>query len=265
MSTVTSRLEQIRIVLCDTTHTGNMGAAARAMKTMGLSNLMFVTPQSPPDDQARARSTGASDLLMAAPLLADLDIALEDCQLVFGSSARSRSIRWPTVDPAQAAQIILERNPATKVAFLFGKEQYGLTNDQLDRCQYLVQIPANPEFSSLNLASAVQLIGYQLRVTLEPSTAAANAALAPTRVADLPATNDQFEGMFEHLRNTLSEIDFVDLDNPGKVLRRIRALLQRADLSHNETAIIRGICSAIVVPDNPNRQPPTRHKDELNV
>jgi tRNA C32,U32 (ribose-2'-O)-methylase TrmJ len=128
-----------------------------------------------------------------------------------------------------------------------------------------VQIPANPEFSSLNLASAVQLIGYQLRVTLGIEANKPDAAAVPTRIADLPANNAQFEGMFEHLRDTLDEIDFVDLNNPGKVLRRIRALLQRADLSYNETAIIRGICSAILPPENQNRQPLSSNRDELNV
>ena len=254
-----SLLERIRIVLCDTTHTGNMGAAARAMKTMGLSKLLFVNPQCPPDEQAVARATGASDLLMSAPVLADLGAAIDDCQLVFGSSARSRSIGWPMLTPAQAATLIAEQEPTIKIAFLFGKEQYGLTNEQLDRCQYLVQIPTNPQFSSLNLASAVQLIGYQLRVTLldqhqiEPPEA--------TKPSDSPVENAEFESMFEHLCATLGKIEFVDLDNPGKVLRRIRAMLQRAELSHNEAAIIRGICSATVPPDNQNRH----QKDELNV
>ncbi|RLA12047.1 MAG: tRNA (cytosine(32)/uridine(32)-2'-O)-methyltransferase TrmJ, partial [Gammaproteobacteria bacterium] len=150
----------------------------------------------------------------------------------------------------------------TEIAFLFGKEQYGLTNEQLDRCQYLVQIPANPNFSSLNLASAVQLIGYQLRVTLlgasEPPSATEPDTVKPT---DLPANNTEFEGMFDHLTATLGKIEFVDLENPGKVLRRIRAVLQRAELSRNETAIIRGICSATVPPDNHNR----RDKDEVDV
>jgi len=255
-------LDRIRIVLCDTTHTGNMGAAARAMKTMGLNRLMFVNPQCGPDDQAVARSTGASDLLMAAPIVADLGSAIDDCQLVFGSSARSRSIGWPTVSPQQAAEIIRERDPSTKIAFLFGKEQYGLTNEQLDRCQYLVQIPANPDFSSLNLASAVQLIGYQLRVTLLGNSGLPEASeLAPIKPSDLPASDVEFEGMFKHLSTTLGEIEFVDLNNPGKVLRRIRAFLQRAELTRNETAIIRGICSATVPPDNQNR----RDRDEPNV
>ncbi len=263
-------LDRIRIVLCDTTHTGNMGASARAMKTMGLEQLVFVNPQNRPDDQAIARATGASDLLLSAPVVTDLDSAIEDCQLVFGSSARSRSIGWPTVTPEQAANIIAERDTSTKIAFLFGKEQYGLTNAQLDRCQYLVQIPANPEFSSLNLASAVQLISYQLRVTLLSKAPAADTAdTASVKPSDLPASNAEFEGMFDHLTATLSAIEFVDLDNPGKVLRRIRALLQRAELSRNEAAIIRGICSATVPQDNqngPDRQKNSGlNKDEVNV
>ncbi len=259
MAHANTQLENIRIVLCDTTHTGNMGAAARAMKTMGLNNLRFVNPQRPPDDQAIARATGASDLLMSAPILSDLGSAIDECQLVFGSSARSRSIGWPTVTPGEAAALIADHNPATKIAFLFGKEQYGLTNEQLDRCQYLVKIPANPDFSSLNLASAVQLISYQLRITLLNEHTAD--VPEPTRQTDLPVGNAEFEGMFEHLTEVLSTIEFVDLDNPGKVLRRIRALLQRAQMSRNEAAIIRGICSAIVPPDNQNR----RNQDRTNV
>ena len=240
------------------------------MKTMGLEQLVFVNPQNRPDDQAIARATGASDLLLSAPVVTDLDSAIKDCQLVFGSSARSRSIGWPTVTPEQAANIIAERDTSTKIAFLFGKEQYGLTNAQLDRCQYLVQIPANPEFSSLNLASAVQLISYQLRVTLLSKAPAADTAdTASVKPSDLPASNAEFEGMFDHLTATLSAIEFVDLDNPGKVLRRIRALLQRAELSRNEAAIIRGICSATVPPDNqngPDRQKNSGlNKDEVNV
>lgn len=256
MSSSADALARIRMVLCDTTHTGNMGATARAMKTMGLQRLFFVNPQSRPDDKAIARATGASDLLMSAPVVAELGTAIDDCQLVFGSSARSRSIRWPLLTPVEAAELILQRDPATEIAFLFGKERHGLTNEQLDRCQYLVKIPANPDFSSLNLASAVQLISYQLRITLLGDSVNPDLPEAISRT-ELPASDAEFEGMFEHLSATLSKIEFVDPENPGKVLRRIRALLQRADLSRNETAIIRGICSATVPPNNHNRH----HKD----
>ena len=245
MTSTQTLLERIRIVLCDTTHSGNMGAAARAMKTMGLSNLRFVTPQTPPDEQAIARATGAKDVLMAAPLDNSLGEAIDSCQLVLGTSNRPRSVRWPTITPAEAAELILANDQYQQVAFLFGKEQYGLTNEQMDRCQYLVQIPANDEFSSLNLASAVQIISYQLRISwLTASNQPQLITNEPVRPADMPASDDEFEGMFNHLTQALSDIEFVDLENPGRVLRRIRAMLQRAELSKNETAIIRGICNA---------------------
>ncbi|HAC33030.1 MAG TPA: tRNA (cytosine(32)/uridine(32)-2'-O)-methyltransferase TrmJ [Gammaproteobacteria bacterium] len=240
-----SPLQRTRVVLCDTTHTGNMGAAARALKTMGLEKLFFVSPQKKPDDQAVARATSASDLLLAAPVTPTLHQAIGDCNLVFGTSARTRSVRWPVVTPQEAAQMVITQPSETRAAFLFGKEQYGLTNEQMDRCQYLVRIPANPEYGSINLASAVQIICYQLRVSwLASAEQQQKSIIEQPRETDLPANDAEFEAMFIHLTETLAAIEFVDLDNPGRVLRRLRALLQRSMVSKNEAAIIRGICNA---------------------
>ena len=154
----------LRIVLLETSHPGNIGAAARAMKNMGLDDLWLVRPKAFPDDDATARASGADELLTSATVVDDLDQALQGCGLVVAVSARQRSLAWPCKAPREAAAEIVAKTAATPVALLFGREQYGLSNDELERCHLLISIPANPEYSSLNLAMAVQILENTLRV-----------------------------------------------------------------------------------------------------
>jgi len=159
---VASRLSRVRIVLINTTHPGNIGAAARAMKVMGLSSLHLVTPKIFPNAEATAMASGADDLLQHAVVHDSLDSALKGCPLVLGTSARLRSLSMPMMDARRAAGQALQESSGHEVAVLFGRERYGLTNEEMQRCQFLVNIPSNPEYSSLNLAQAVQIIGYEL-------------------------------------------------------------------------------------------------------
>jgi len=157
-------LANIRVVLSNTSHPGNIGATARAMKTMGLTRLYLVNPKVFPAAEATARASGADDVLASAVVCPDVETALSGCQLVLGASARSRSIPCPVISPAESARRAYGESERAEVALLFGCERSGLSNDEIDRCQYLVQIPSNPDYGSLNLASAVQIICYEILV-----------------------------------------------------------------------------------------------------
>ena len=157
-------LENIRIVLVETSHTGNMGSTARAMKTMGLSNLYLVNPLVEPDSHAIALSAGASDVIGNAKIVKSLDEALEGCKLVIGTSARSRTLSWPMVEPRECGVKSVEQSKESPVAIVFGRERVGLTNEELQKCNYHLYIPTNPEYGSLNLAMAVQLVSYEIRM-----------------------------------------------------------------------------------------------------
>ena len=237
----------IRIVLVSPSHPGNIGAVARAMKTMGLADLALVTPRLFPHAEATAMAAGADDLLAGARVCATLDEALAGCRLVIGSSARSRSIRWPQLDPREAAGQLVAACADGPAALLFGPERTGLSNDDLDRCHALVSIPSNPDYGSLNLASAVQVLAYEIRMaglaTAEPGGDAADAAgHDPGRRL---ATADEVEGFFSHLERTLQVVDFIDPARPGRVLRRMRRLFARARPEEDEIHILRGILTQI--------------------
>ncbi len=167
----------VRIVLVETSHPGNIGASARAMKTMGFDDLVLVAPKDFPSAEATARASGADDLLARARLVDSLDEAIADCDFVVGASARLRSLPWPTVDPRTCARVVYDQEAGNNVALVLGPEQSGLTNEELARCHQLVQIPANPDYSSLNLAMAVQVLCYELRMA--KIEAAAAAAIEP--------------------------------------------------------------------------------------
>jgi TrmH family RNA methyltransferase len=164
---VHSRLARIRVILINTTHPGNIGATARAMKVMGLSSLHLVTPKLFPNAEATAMASGADDLLQNAVLHDSLDSALAGCSLVLGTSARLRSLSMPMLDARRAANQAVVESDSHEVALLFGRERYGLTNEEMQRCQFLVNIPSNPDYSSLNLAQAVQILSYELRVAAQ--------------------------------------------------------------------------------------------------
>ncbi len=232
-------LARVRVVLVETTHGGNLGAAARAMKTMGLSRLALVNPRQAPDAEALARASGADDLLENAEIHPTLPAALVGCRLVIGTSARARSVEWPVVDPAEAARLLLAESAAGEVALVFGRESSGLTNDELGRCQYLLHIPTNPAFSSLNLAAAVQVLAYELR-------RAWVATLGETRAPPehVPAPAEQLEGLHEHLARAIVDIGYADPAQCDRLLRRLRRLFNRARPDPVEVNILRGILSA---------------------
>jgi TrmH family RNA methyltransferase len=234
-------LDNIRIVLSNTSHPGNIGATARAMKTMELSRLYLVNPKKYPDAEATARASGADDLLARATVCTDLEEALAGCQLVIGASARSRRIPCPVIEPASCAQQVVAESGQGEVAILFGCERSGLSNAEIDRCQSLVQIPANPDYGSLNLASAVQIIGYEILVAQRQTAGESAGQSMPGHV---PAAVDELERFYEHLESVLIKLDFLDPENPRKLMRRLRRLYNRARPDENEINILRGVLSA---------------------
>ena len=235
-------LDNIRIVMIGTTHPGNIGAAARAMKTMGLSRLVLVGPERFPDAEASSRASGADDILASARVCEGLDEALQGCQLVVGASARLRSLSWPVLEPGAMAEKLVTESGQAPVALLFGREHSGLSNEELSRCHFLVNIPANPDFSSLNIAAAVQVLSWELR----RYTGEMPRVMEKIRhELDLPAPADEMEGFFRHLEQALVDIDFLDPDNPGQMMHRLRRLYQRSRPDRRELNILRGILSAV--------------------
>jgi len=228
----------IRIVLVETTHPGNIGAAARAMKNMGLQRLYLVAPHRFPCADATARAAGADDLLGRAVVCQTLDEAIADCKIVIGTSARSRSIAWPQIGPRACAEKLLREAETTQAAILFGREHSGLTNEELDRCHYLLKIPCSRAFSSLNMAAAVQIVAYELLTAREAETEAATPPLSPL------ASSQQLESFYAHLQQTLFDIVFLHPDKTGAIMRRLRRLFNRAQLETKEIDILRGILSA---------------------
>jgi TrmH family RNA methyltransferase len=231
-------LENIHVVLSHTSHPGNIGAAARAMKTMMLSRLSLVNPQFFPHADATARASGADDVLAGARVFENIDSAIADCQLVIGASARIRSIPCPVVKPSECAQLARQASRSGRVAILFGCEQSGLSNTEIDRCHQLVHIPGNPDYSSLNLAAAVQIICYEIYV------ASLGAGLPGAQQAHAAVTAGEMERLYAHLEQTLVELDFLDPDNPRQLMRRLRRLFNRAEPDENEVNILRGMLSA---------------------
>ncbi len=229
----------IRIVLVGTTHPGNIGAVARAMKNMGLSDLALVKPKHFPHKDATARASGALDVLKNALVVPSLAEALADCVYVAGASARSRTIEWPTMDTRDCAQRLLLESQAGKVAAVFGPEKSGLHNDDLDLCHTLLTIPTDPDFSSLNLAMAVQVLCYELRVADTAEAGPAYESEAP------PATAAEMEHFYTHLEQVMTAISFLDPDNPRYLMRRMRRLFNRARPDNNEVNILRGLLTAV--------------------
>ena len=233
-------LNNIRIVLVNTTHPGNIGAAARALKTMGLRQLYLVEPSQFPHGTATAMASGADDVLAAATVVDSLEAAVADCRLVIATSARSRRLAWPMLSPKQAAEKLVAESESADVALVFGREKYGLLNSQLQVCQYHVQIPSDEEYGVLNLASAVQVLCYELRL----------AALNP-QIAEFDnpeggyPTAESLELFFQHLERTLLDVNFLDPDNPRKVIPRLRRLFQRARLENIELGILRGFLALV--------------------
>ncbi|GAB4344606.1 MAG: tRNA (cytosine(32)/uridine(32)-2'-O)-methyltransferase TrmJ [Gammaproteobacteria bacterium] len=228
-------LDNMRIVLVGTTHPGNIGAAARAMKNMMLSDLRLVQPRLFPSAEATARASGADDLLEATQVYPDLDSALADCVQVMATSARLRSLPWPVLEPRDAAVEALKRAAEGPVAILFGREHSGLTNQELERCSHLIHIPTSPEYSSLNLGAAVQVVAYEL-------LQAARGTGREIVERESPLASDaERQGFYAHLEEALIDIGFLDPATPKQLMRRLRRLFNRCDLEQSEIHILRGI------------------------
>ena len=237
-------LDKVRIVLVETSHPGNIGATARAMKNMGLSHLHLVSPGQFPHADATARASGADDVLAQAVICNTLDEALSGCNLVVGASARLRRLSIPQWNPRQCAEhILLEKNHHA-VAIVFGREHSGLTNEELGRCHQLVHIPSNPDYSSLNLAAAVQVICYELRMATEVVQDEGSSV----RADEPPVTADEMERFYQHLHETLVEIGFLDPENPRIMMQRLRRLFNRSRPNEVEMNILRGILTAAQKP-----------------
>lgn len=229
----------VRIVLVGTSHPGNIGAVARAMKNMGLSELVLVDPLYFPHADATARASGAEDVLSRARVVETLADALADCTYVAGASARSRTIGWPTLLPRACAERLVAEGEGGLAAAVFGPEKSGLTNDDLDRCHTLLTIPTVPGFSSLNLAMAVQVLSYELRMA-----ELGDGAVATRRETPL-ASGDDLERFYRHLEQVLTASGFLDPDNPRQLMRRLRRLFARAAPDQNEINILRGILASL--------------------
>lgn len=232
--------------MVETSHPGNIGAAARAMKTMGLSKLCLVRPKQFPCAEATARAAGADDILYEAQVCDSIEEAVADCAWVVATSARSRRIQWPVFTPREAAYEALRQ--VGSVGLLFGREHSGLTNRELDHCQALVQVPSNREFSSLNIACAVQIIAYELYL------AESVVEISPdeSRATEVVTSTDM-EGLYTHLEAALVDIGYLDPGAPKLLMRRVRRLLNRARPDRAELNILRGIFNAA---QKRSRQPP---------
>lgn len=233
-------LKNIRVVLCETSHPGNIGAVARAMKTMGLSRLHLVSPQRFPDDEAQRRAARAADVLDKAKVHETLDDALHGVAFAVACSARTREIAVPATTARRAAARIVKVARSQSAALVFGNETYGLTTEQVNKCRLLAAIPANPKYSSLNLGAAVQVFAYELRM-------AAVGAASESLQRQL-ATHEEVEGFYGHLERVMSEVGFLDSTHPKKLMPKLRRLFSRAALQPEEVNILRGLLKALSSP-----------------
>lgn len=241
-------LSNIRVVLVGTSHPGNIGSTARAMKTMGLSTLYLAEPRVEPDGHSVALAAGASDILKHAVTVDSVADAIADCSLVIATSARSRTLDWPMLEPREAGEKLVTSALDGPVAIVFGRENNGLSNEELQKCNYHVSIPANPEYTSLNLAQAVQIICYEARVAhLEHEKHEFEKGRTPDDViakVEYPFAKER-ENFFEHLESTLLGTGFIVKQHPGQVMTKLRRLFSRAHLERQEMNILRGMLTSI--------------------
>nr|WP_086941254.1 tRNA (cytosine(32)/uridine(32)-2'-O)-methyltransferase TrmJ [Thaumasiovibrio occultus] len=233
-------LDNVRVVLVGTTHSGNIGSAARAMKVMGFSQLVLVAPECEIDGQTIALAAGASDIANNARIVSSLEEAIADCPLVIASSARSRTLQWPQLEMREYGQKAAQECRQHSVALVFGRERTGLTNDELQKCHFHVTIPANPEYSSLNLAMAVQTLCYELRMAWLES----EAFQGESQSVEYPLSDD-LERFYEHLEKVLHDAQFINKQHPGQVMTKLRRLYNRARPESHELNILRGMLSSI--------------------
>ncbi|SFR63134.1 RNA methyltransferase [Thiomicrospira sp. ALE5] len=231
-------LGSIRVVLVATSHPGNIGAVARAMKNMGLSDLVLVNPSQFPSYEASARASGAADILDQANVVSSLAEALHDCHQVIGASARLRKVSWPQLSARDVGEHSVKAAQDGRVALVFGREDSGLTNEELDQCHILGHIASNPDYSSLNLAAAVQVFTYECRMACKPSMPGGLGYRFDA------ATHAQMEGFYAHLEQALAVIEYLDPDKHERFMRRMRRLFNRAQLDAKEVTILRGVLAA---------------------
>ncbi|WP_426416415.1 tRNA (cytosine(32)/uridine(32)-2'-O)-methyltransferase TrmJ [Aestuariirhabdus sp. LZHN29] len=231
-------LDNVRIVLINTFHPGNIGSAARAMKTMGLKNLYLVDPVEHPSPQSESMSAGAKDLLASAIVVNSLQEAIADCSVVIGASARNRNLSLPQLSARQCGEQVAKESSSNKIALVFGRETMGLHNDELQQCNYHTYIPANPEYPVLNLAAAVQLISYEVYLaSCDYPTDAAPAVELPE--------NRELGYFYDHLEQTLDRVGFIITNHPGQSMAKLKRLFNRARPEKTELNILRGILTRI--------------------
>ncbi len=240
-SNSSSLLDNVSIILVNTSDCRNMGSAARAMKTMGLSKLILVDPQEMPNGQAHALSAGATDVLASAKVVGTLAEAIENCGLVIGTSARSRTLPWPMVNTRECGEKLVKEAHDFPVALVFGRESSGLTNEELQLCHFHVQIPANPEYSSLNLAMAVQTLSYEIRTNY---LALQEQSYAKTEQEEYPLV-DEMERFYQHFEDALKATGFIVPSHPGLVMTKLRRLFNRARPDVKEVKMMRGILASV--------------------
>ena len=259
--TGSAALVNVRIVLVAPTHPGNIGAVARAMRTMGLRDLRLVRPRRFPSAEATERAAGAFDVLDRARVVDDLSAALADCRWAVATTARPRRLEWVQLDPEGAARELVRRAASGPVAAVFGRESAGLANDEIDRCQAVLRIPTDPDFRSLNVAAAVQIAAYEIARAAARPEAGGDAGAAATggrnpgggkgdeggdageaRLGEVTAAD--LERLFAHFETALADIGYLDPERPRLLMRRVRRLVVRADIDRAELNILRGILGA---------------------
>ncbi len=231
----------IRFVLMGTTHSGNIGAAARAMKTMGINDLALVKPEGFPSAEATSRASGADDLLFNADICENIDDAIKQCKLVIGTTARKRHLDIPIIDAREAAELLCKESTANNVALVFGKERYGMTNEEVERCHYLVRLPTVENFSSLNLASAVQVLAYECRManlTLNPKE-------LPKGVEEDHVTSEKMESFFQHYFDVMEKALYLRKEGHDSLKTKIRLMYNRIRPKKHEIDILRGFLSKL--------------------
>ena len=233
-------LNSVKVVLVGTTHPGNIGATARAMKNMGILHLALVEPKEFPSDVATFRSKAAKDILEKASVHTSLEEAISECELVVGTSARGRTIPWPVLNPREAAEEMHKSSLNGKVAIVFGREDRGLTNEELGLCNFHVHIPSDPEYSSLNLSQAVQILAYEIRLSYLQDRHV-NKDYWDVELAN----NEQTERLINHMDELMQEVDFYDVENPRKLLVRVRRFFKRSKIDVMEANIFRGLFATI--------------------
>jgi tRNA (cytidine32/uridine32-2'-O)-methyltransferase len=233
-------LNSVKVVLVGTTHPGNIGATARAMKNMGILDLALVEPKEFPSDVATFRSKAAKDILEKASVHTSLEEAISECELVVGTSARGRTVPWPVLNPREAAEEMHKSSLNGKVAIVFGREDRGLTNEELGLCNFHVHIPSDPEYSSLNLSQAVQILAYEIRLSYLQDRHV-NEEYWDVELAN----NEQTERLINHMDELMQEVDFYDVENPRKLLVRVRRFFKRSKIDVMEANIFRGLFATI--------------------